>query len=67
MSFPASQAATLRPLSAARSMRSDSVSIERDSIQQECGSSWKPNALRVCRTGFSSALLPVMPPAIRSE
>jgi hypothetical protein len=31
--FLASQAATLRPLSAARSMRSESVSMERDSIQ----------------------------------
>ena len=47
------------PLSAARSMRSDSVSMERDSIQQECGSSWKPKALRVC-TGLSSSLVPVI-------
>ena len=65
MLFLESHSATWLPDAAARSIRSVSVSIDRASIQEEWGSSWKPKALRVWRIGFSSAFDPVMP-AIRS-
>jgi hypothetical protein len=48
-------------------MRIDSVSSERPSIQQECGSSWVPIAPRSALIGRVIALVPSAAPAIRSE
>ncbi|MNV79691.1 hypothetical protein D3C71_1732560 [compost metagenome] len=47
-------------------MRSTTVSIDRVIIQQECGSSCEPNALRMARTFLIRSLLPVTAPATRS-
>ena len=64
--LPASQAATREPEAAARCMRMVKVSSERQIIQQVCGSSCEPKALRVLRTCCSSDFSPTTLPAIRS-
>ena len=56
-----------RALLLAFSMRIDSVSSERPSIQQECGSSCVPMAPRSALTCFITAFEPSAAPAIRSE
>ena len=53
-------------LAAERCMRNATVSSERLSIQQECGSSWVPIALRKARIGFRPAREPMTAPAMRS-
>ena len=60
------EARTIAALAAARSMRSDNVSSERASIQQECGSSCVPMALRMARIGFRSLTEPSTAPPMRS-